>query len=1094
MEPVTEELVGAYAKTWATFIVVMVAASQFGKLFPRIGLPLITGFLVVGAACGPYALGIVMPSDLPRLSIISQAALSYIAYSAGAELYLPELRSLLKSIVFQTVGITISCLAICTMGMYVLATTGAITFMADLSTSCSIAASTVAAIIMVTSSPAAAIAVVKELRAKGTFTSTLLGICVLADVFVLLGFSLTTTFAEEECKGEGFDGISLGIMIGVLFGSLLIGYFMGFFLICLISSRRLPTRHVILPLGLAVFIFCHWFTDYTHHHLRYVINLEPLLMCIAAGYVCTNKSKHRHRFINVLQAAGPWVFLPFFTLTGASLDLKVLLASLAIALIVVLIRTAALFIGSAAGGCLAKQSGPHNAHMFLTQITQAGVSLGLASEVGMAFPGWGRQFQTLIISIVIINQVLGPFFFKIGVRRVGEANQASGEGEFDPDAVIPSAIVVGYSPSNVALSAKLLKNNWNVTLVAGTEAEAAAAQEAISAYSKAHHDEQRRKAKSAMNKMVDATVKKPLGKLKATIKQMEDRAVALGNEAVAQAEAERKKAQEGTDEAGAAKDEEHGHGHEHGHEHQRILESGFKVVALVAGSSQKLDWDDVDALLPTENAPASPVAPADGAAAAGPAASADTAQSAAAPVTRDWRFARLVPMIIGPEGATLQAFVASLPTDAATYAAIELAAATIARAPRRSHLHSVRLVAEIQTPAWVQPLTALGAVVVNKELASVQVLASLTSVKLGKPAAVAPPAANNDDVAKASSEAFEGPHFWSFLEEMVEANNSSSGSGAGVGGAASGGLVLRTSSGRVSRSRSRGVSAHSHNSDAAAAATGINEAATGADAHIPVSPLTMRTASRKLSEDGSAGTPSTLQHARSFRTSSTGELPRTLSRVIPSAVVDSAIASASATAGGSPSAPGSTNASRGVAAAAARALRLDAAITAIAPDFAFAMSGGEQVAPWQRDEYVDRLAAMHSSTMSGDLSLFSGRLQANDNLGGFGVSSQRLETVDERTEETSLVERNAATERAKMTADRLVKAGLAAAEISETQQQAARELQSADGFYGEESDGDLGAGGGGEAVGPWEQEGSDMHHGHTNSGTSADSVHVSVRR
>jgi Kef-type K+ transport system membrane component KefB len=120
-----------------------------------------------------------------------------------------------------------------------------------------------------------------------------------------------------------------------------------------------------------------------HDNLAYVISLEPLLICIAGGYVCTNQSRHRGRFIRVLQQAGPYVFLPFFTLTGASLDLRVLLQSFGFAAIVALARALSIFVGSASGGWAAGQPKQHNMLMWMTLLTQAGVSLGLASEVGM---------------------------------------------------------------------------------------------------------------------------------------------------------------------------------------------------------------------------------------------------------------------------------------------------------------------------------------------------------------------------------------------------------------------------------------------------------------------------------------------------------------------------------------------------------------------------------------------------------------------------------------------------------------------------------------------------------------------------------------
>jgi hypothetical protein len=86
--------------------------------------------------------------------------------------------------------------------------------------------------------------------------------------------------------------------------------------------------------------------------------------------------------------------------------------SIGFAIVLALIRGTCIFLGSASGGWLAGQSKQHNMFMWMTLLTQAGVSLGLASEVGMSFPGWGRAFQTAIIAEVLVNQVVGPIFFK----------------------------------------------------------------------------------------------------------------------------------------------------------------------------------------------------------------------------------------------------------------------------------------------------------------------------------------------------------------------------------------------------------------------------------------------------------------------------------------------------------------------------------------------------------------------------------------------------------------------------------------------------------------------------------------------------------
>ena len=130
-----------------------------------------------------------------------------------------------------------------------------------------------------------------------------------------------------------------------------------------------------------IFVIAGWFTEWSKDNMPYVLNFEPLLICITAGYVCTNESRNRHRFIKVLQQAGPYVFLPFFTLTGASLNLSVMVQAIGFAAIVALCRAACIFVGSYAGGWLSGQAPTHSLHIWMTLLTQAGVSLGLASEV-----------------------------------------------------------------------------------------------------------------------------------------------------------------------------------------------------------------------------------------------------------------------------------------------------------------------------------------------------------------------------------------------------------------------------------------------------------------------------------------------------------------------------------------------------------------------------------------------------------------------------------------------------------------------------------------------------------------------------------------
>ena len=164
------EFQGLVNLSWFVFFVITVASSRLGTLFtliPRFGLPLITGYMIVGCLCGPYVLGLVTTKQIPDLAYITQIALAFIAYSAGSELYLPELRRLFRPILWISGMSAAFTYVFCTLFIYLLGTSGVIPWMSTFEGGCLASISLVAGSIMVARSPASAIAVVRELRAKG---------------------------------------------------------------------------------------------------------------------------------------------------------------------------------------------------------------------------------------------------------------------------------------------------------------------------------------------------------------------------------------------------------------------------------------------------------------------------------------------------------------------------------------------------------------------------------------------------------------------------------------------------------------------------------------------------------------------------------------------------------------------------------------------------------------------------------------------------------------------------------------------------------------------------------------------------------------
>ncbi|MCB0050841.1 MAG: hypothetical protein KDE24_15020, partial [Caldilinea sp.] len=109
-------------------------------------------------------------------------------------------------------------------------------------------------------------------------------------------------------------------------------------------------------------------------------------------------------FMRILEEVSPPIYVVFFTLTGASLALDVLAQTWPIAVALFLARLVAIYAGSFAGGVAARDPMPYNRMSWMTFITQAGVGLGLAKEVSVAYPEWGGSFATLVISVIVVSQ------------------------------------------------------------------------------------------------------------------------------------------------------------------------------------------------------------------------------------------------------------------------------------------------------------------------------------------------------------------------------------------------------------------------------------------------------------------------------------------------------------------------------------------------------------------------------------------------------------------------------------------------------------------------------------------------------------------
>lgn len=443
-------------------LIVALAADRIAIVFQKIKLPLITGFIITGIIAGSSMLNFITQESLEKLDFMIDIALAIIAFSAGAELYLDELRSRINSIKWMTIGQLVITFFLSSVAIYFIA--DYVPFMKEMDTNSKIAVAILFGTIFVARSPSSAIAVINEMRANGPFTKTVMGVTVLKDVLVIILFAISFAIGKAFINNEKTDLIFFLILVfelllsfglGVVFGNILK------FVFSLSLNSKIKSALIII-IGYSIYIFASYLKNHSAQYLSHEIFVEPLLIAIIASFVITNYSKHRIEFQAQLNKVAPVIYIIFFTLTGASLSIQILVSVFSVALALFLIRLVAMFFGGIIGVTAAKDPRKYTFISWMPYITQAGVALGLATIVAHEFPNWGHAFETIVIAIIVINQLIGPPLFKWTLNYVKESHLRA---HLNLHQNKQNALIIGVESQSIALANQLLRHNWKPRLV-----------------------------------------------------------------------------------------------------------------------------------------------------------------------------------------------------------------------------------------------------------------------------------------------------------------------------------------------------------------------------------------------------------------------------------------------------------------------------------------------------------------------------------------------------------------------------------------------------------------------------------------------------
>lgn len=391
----------------------VLAGTVAGALAAFVGLPRLTGYLLAGIVCGPQGLGLFSGSEVKALSLVNALALALIALQAGAELTVGTLRRIWKSVVASSIAQVL--LVIAPMAAVFALLAEQIPFAAGYSGSALAALGLLWGVFMLTRSPTVTLAVLAETRAKGPLSEHALGVVVLLDVLVLPFFAAALAFARGQMLGASFELHAFVVLGEELFASMCAGLTFGLLLALLVRVTKERVL-VLVVFGYAVTAISAY--------LRY----DTLLVFVVAGFVITNLTKLGHDVVHASERTAAVVMVVFFATAGAKLDLEALRELWPVALAFFGARLVLTVIATRAGHVIARDPPVVRKGAWLALVSQAGVTIGLATIVADALPGVGRAFASLVIAVVALNEVVGAVLFKLALARAKEIPEETSEG------------------------------------------------------------------------------------------------------------------------------------------------------------------------------------------------------------------------------------------------------------------------------------------------------------------------------------------------------------------------------------------------------------------------------------------------------------------------------------------------------------------------------------------------------------------------------------------------------------------------------------------------------------------------------------------
>ncbi len=398
----------------------LIGGLLLSRLTKKLNLPAVTAYLISGLLLGPFCLGALgVPGlgfnsleQVDGLKIVTQTALGFIAFTIGNEFRLGQLKAMGKAAI--TIGILQAVITTVLVDAVLIALHFA--FPNVISLPCAIVLGAIAS----ATAPAATLMVVRQYKADGPLTRLLMLVVAIDDAVGLVLFAVSFGIANALSAGQiSVLAVVVEPLLEIIL-SLALGAIMGWLLNAVerffhSRSKRLTISvgFVLLTVGLSMIKF----------HIGPVhCGFSLLLVCMMTGTIFCNICDTSEELMDRVDGWTMPLNILFFVISGAELDLNVLIQpmTLVVGVLYIIARSAGKYFGAMASCRLSRQSKPITDNLGITLLPQAGVALGMAITAA-TLPG-GDLTRNVVLFAVLVYELVGPTLTKRSLLKVGEIN------------------------------------------------------------------------------------------------------------------------------------------------------------------------------------------------------------------------------------------------------------------------------------------------------------------------------------------------------------------------------------------------------------------------------------------------------------------------------------------------------------------------------------------------------------------------------------------------------------------------------------------------------------------------------------------------